>query len=94
MLNGTAAQESAAKIFTEAPEVLGSILRDNHASPRHRIEASKELRATARSGDEKPGADAERIIVTINLGNAPEDKLVFDCGPPKQAKENLDAETD
>src|SRR5262249_39921543 len=41
MLNGTAAQEKAAQIFTEAPEVLGSILRDNKASPRHRIEASK-----------------------------------------------------
>jgi len=94
MLNGIAAQESAAKIFTEAPEVLGSILRDNHASPRHRIEASKELRATARSGDEKAGADAERIIVTINLGNAPDEKLVFDCGPPKQKQETPDAETD
>ena len=92
MLRGTAAQESAAKIFTEAPEVLGSILRDSQASPRHRIEASKELRATSRSDDEKLGADAERVVVTINLGNAPEDKLVFDCGPPKQPKEARDAE--
>ena len=92
MLRGTAAQESAAKIFTESPEVMGSILRDNQASPRHRIEASKELRATARFDDEKPGADAERVIITINLGNAPEDKLVFDCGVPKQAKEAADAE--
>jgi len=92
MLRGTAAQESAAKIFTESPEVMGSILRDNQASPRHRIEASKELRATARFDDEKPGADAERVIITINLGNAPEDKLVFDCGVPKQAKEASDAE--
>ena len=76
MLNGTAAQEAAAKIFTEAPEVLGSILRDNQASPRHRIEASKELRTVARSSDEKTGTDTDRVIVTINLGNAPEDKLV------------------
>jgi len=37
--NGTAAQESAAKIFAEAPEVLGNILQDKSASPRHRIEA-------------------------------------------------------
>ena len=93
MLNGTAAQEAAAKIFTEAPEVLGSILRDNQASPRHRIEASKELRTVARSSDEKTGTDTDRVIVTINLGNAPEDKLVFDCGVPKQAKEASDAET-
>ena len=92
MLNGTAAQESAAKIFTEAPEVLGSILRDQKANPRHRIEASKELRTTARVGDEKAGDIPDRVIVTINLGNAPEDKLVFDCGPPKQPKEARDAE--
>src|SRR5262249_11488830 len=94
MLNGTAAQESAAKIFTEAPEVLGSILRDNKASPRHRVDAAKELRATAHAGDEKSGPDTDRVIVTINLGNAPEDKLVFDCGPPKQTRESPDAETD
>jgi len=91
MLNGTAAQESAAKIFTEAPEVLGSILRDQQASPRHRIEASKELRATARAGDEKPGDTADRVIITINLGA--DEKLVFDCSPPKQNKEATDVET-
>jgi hypothetical protein len=94
MLNGTAAQESAAKIFSESPEVMGSILRDNQASPRHRIEASKELRATARFPDEKPGADAEHFTITINLGNAPEDKIFVDAGPlpPKRTKEDLDAE--
>src|SRR5262245_54527861 len=94
MLNGDSARESAAKIFTEAPEVLGSILRDNKASPRHRIEASKELRATARAGDERPSVETDRVIVTINLGNAPEDKLVFDCGPLKQTKEVPDGETE
>jgi len=94
MLNGTAAQEAAAKIFTEAPEVLGSILRDNKASPRHRIEASKELRATARSSDEKPGAETDRVIITINLG-ADEKPLVVDSGPlPKRTKEAIDAETE
>ena len=93
MLNGTAAQESAAKIFTEAPEVLGSILRDQQASPRHRIEASKELRATARAGDERPGDTPDRVVISINLGN--DEKLVVDSGPlpPKQTKEATDAET-
>jgi hypothetical protein len=94
MLRGTAAQEAAAKVFAESPEVMGTILRDQQANPRHRIEASKELRATARFDDEKPGADAEHFTITINLGNAPEDKLVFDCGPPKQPKENPDGERD
>src|SRR5262249_8984579 len=94
MLNGIAAQESAAKIFTEAPEVLGSILRDNKASPRHRIEASKELRATARAGDEKSEDKQDRDVITINLGN--DEKLVVDSGPlpPKRTKEAFDAETE
>jgi hypothetical protein len=90
MLNGTAAQEAAAKVFAESPEVMGTILRDQQANPRHRIEASKELRATARFDDEKPGADAEHFTITINLGA--DEKLVVDCGPPKQPKENPDGE--
>ena len=95
MLNGDASRQAAAKIFTEeGPPTLGSVLRDQGASPRHRVDAARELRATARFDDEKPGADAERVIITINLGNAPEDKLVFDCGVPKHAKEALDAERD
>src|SRR5262249_7785328 len=89
-LNGDAAKESAAKIFTEAPEVLGTILRDNKASPRHRIEASKELRATARSDDEKAGDTADHVIITINLGA--DEKLVYDCGPPRQPKNPTDDE--
>jgi len=92
MLNGTAAQESAAQIFTEAPEVLGSILRDSRASPRHRIEASKELRTTANVGANQPSDAAEHVIITINLGA--DEKLVYDCGPPKHPKEPLDADAD
>src|SRR5262245_10222948 len=40
MLNGTAAQESAAKIFMESPEAMGSILRDNRRSAKHRIDTA------------------------------------------------------
>jgi len=92
MLNNDASREAAAKEFTKAPAVLGGILEDQKANPRHRIEAAKELRATARSGDEKAGDNAERVVVTINLGSAPEDKFVFDCGPSKQNKEPPDGE--
>jgi hypothetical protein len=91
--NGDAARESAAKLFAGAPEVLGRILNDPKASPRHVIEASKELRATARADDEKNGDTAERVVVNIRIGNAPEDNLTFDCGPLKQqTKEAIDAE--
>jgi len=96
MLNGTAAQESAAKIFTEAPEVLGSILRDNRASPKHRIDASRELRATARAGDEKSNAEIDRVHIVINLGA--DQKLEFNkqVAPiqPNGAWKNPDAETE
>src|SRR5262249_50065764 len=89
MLRGISAQEQAAKIFTEAPEVLGTILRDNKASAKHRIDASRELRATARVGDDRPGDTADRVVVTINLGN--DERLVVDSGPlpPKRVKEDL-----
>src|SRR5262249_1772093 len=50
--NGDAAREAAAKFFTKAPEVLDTILQDQRANPRHRIEAAKELRATANIGAE------------------------------------------
>jgi hypothetical protein len=94
MLGGIAAQELAAKIFMESPEAMGSILRDTRASPRARVAASQELRATSRVGDERSDNIKDHVTVTINLGNAPEDKLVFDCGPPRQTKEATDGETD
>jgi len=94
MLNGDASREAAAKQFTKAPEVLGKILENEQNSPRHRIEAAKELRATAHTGAEKTGPDADRVIITINLGG--DEKLVVDSGPlpPRRNKEASDAETD
>src|SRR5262249_49656683 len=79
MLNGDGAREAAAKQFTKAPAVLGGILEDQAANPRHRIEAAKELRATARIEDEKSTDTTDRFIISINLGN--DEKLVVDAGP-------------
>jgi len=94
VFNGDAAKEAAAKLFAEAPLVLGEILNDKSASARHRIEAAKELRATAATGAEKPGDASDRYVITINLGN--DQKLVFDkrIAPltPEEAKEGFDAE--
>ena len=74
--------------------MLGNILRNEHASPRHRIEAAKELRATANTGTEKTGDAADRVVISIDLGG--DKKLVFDQQirplTPDEAKENLDAE--
>src|SRR5262249_13494729 len=94
MLNGDSAKESAANIFTEAPAVLGKILNSESASPKHRIDAARELRATANVGAEKSTNDTDRVVITINLGG--DEKLVVDSGPlpPRQVKENFDAETE
>jgi len=90
---GDAARDSAAKLFASAPEVLGKIMNDPKSSPRHVIEAAKEIRATARSGDEKSEAETDRVIISINLGA--DEKLVVDSGPlPKRNKETTDGETD
>jgi hypothetical protein len=73
---GLAARESAAEIFVRAPKVMGEILDDKQASARHRIEASRELRATAIGGtDGGRPTDGERFQITINIGP---DTLVYD----------------
>jgi hypothetical protein len=90
--NGDASREAAAKQFTKAPAILGTILENERNSPRHRIEAAKELRATANVGAEKSDTDGERVVITINLGA--DEKLVVDSGPlpPKKNKDVSDAE--
>src|SRR5262249_20618105 len=83
--NGDAARESAAKLFAEAPEVLGGILNDKSANARHRIEAAKELRATANPGSESAPSE-DRFIITINLGA--DEKLVVNQ-PRRQTPDNV-----
>ena len=69
VMNGVAAAEAARRQFVKAPSVLGVILSSDEVSPRHRIEAARELRAIV-SADR--GADTvqsgENFTVVINLG--------------------------
>src|SRR6516162_3507472 len=50
--NGDSAREKAQQLFVGAPAVIGSILNDNGASAKNRIEASRELRTIAAVGSE------------------------------------------
>jgi hypothetical protein len=68
--SGEAAREKAAALFVEAPAVLGDILRDPTTSPRHRVDAIRELRACAGVGAEDKPADGERIRISINFGTS------------------------
>jgi hypothetical protein len=55
-------------------------MRNEDASPRHRIEAARELRQTAiGTGSENTRSDSgERFTITINLGA--DEKIVVDAG--------------
>jgi len=73
--NGAHAREKAQQVFVKAPDVLDEILSDKSASPRHKIESSRELRAIAAMGPETTPT-AERFVITINLGE--DHKLIID----------------
>jgi hypothetical protein len=68
--NGDAAREKAQALFLAAPDVLSTIVNDTSMSPRHRIDACRELRATAIAGSEAgvPGNDRERFTINISFG--------------------------
>jgi hypothetical protein len=72
--DGSTARERAQVLYAETPNVLGSILHDGDASPRHRIESARELRRIADNGPEAVPA-SDRFQIIINLGD---DVLTFD----------------
>ena len=68
MNSGIAARQAAAKIFVRAPKAMGEILDSSQTPPRVKIEASRELRATAiGTGDDNRPAASEMFIIKIDL---------------------------
>jgi hypothetical protein len=65
--DGSAKRELAQKHIVRGPTVLGSIMDDANASPRHRVDAIKTLDSLAANGPEKAPA-ADRFIISIHLG--------------------------
>jgi hypothetical protein len=74
--SGAAKREKAQQHVVRAPDVLEKILTDEKASPKHRIDAAKALDDLAEGGPRAIHDDAERVIVTINLGGG--DVLRYD----------------
>ena len=72
--NGSAKREKAQQLVVKAPDVLGGIMLDASASPKHRIDSAKALDAFAANGPEAAPA-SDRFQITINLGS---DVLHFD----------------
>ncbi|RZN32305.1 hypothetical protein [Bradyrhizobium sp. Leo121] len=79
--SGEAAREAAQQHFAQAPSVLNEILHDQTVSPRHRIEAAKELRQVAGSGLGTSGDRGERFIISISLGEDHKLLKEFDALP-------------
>jgi len=80
VMNGVAATEAARRQFVKAPSVLGGILSSDGVSPRHRIEAARELRAIAGVGGDADKQSAEKFTVVINLGA--DERLVYQLHRP------------
>jgi hypothetical protein len=74
VLSGECAREAAQRHFAKAPNILNGILTDEQVSPRHRIEAARELRQAAGAGPDAVGSN-EKITIRINLGA---DEQVFE----------------
>src|SRR5215831_5640710 len=64
--DGSSAREQAQNLFATAPAVLGTILNDASASPRHRIESARELRQISANGP-NAAPENDRVIIKIDL---------------------------
>jgi hypothetical protein len=78
ILSGECAREAAQRHFAGAPHVLHRILIDDQVSPRHRIEAARELRQAAGNGPDA-SQPRDKFIIQINLGA--DEKLVKEFTP-------------
>jgi hypothetical protein len=65
--NGDTKRERAQQLVVAAPKVLGEIMNDPGANPRHRIDSAKALDDFAAKGAEVAAAGA-RFVIQINLG--------------------------
>lgn len=94
--DGSAAREMAQAIFLQAPSVLGTILTDSAASPRHRIEAARELRAVAAPpANAATAGEGTTFKITINLtGDGSEGEHVETFDKPYTPKPAIDLEGD
>ena len=76
IISGDAAREGAQRAFAKAPTILGEILTDEQVSPRHRIEAARELRQVAGDKPSPTSGAREKFVILIDLGG--DEKHVFE----------------
>lgn len=84
--NGALKRERAQALVTSAPGVLGEILCDPNANPRHRIDSAKELNNFAANTPESAPA-SDRYIIQINIGD---DTLTFNKSIKPDSSNHID----
>jgi hypothetical protein len=67
--DGSSKREKSQQLVVKAPDVLSSILLDNTANARHRIDSAKTLNDFAANGPAAVGEQSDRFIITINLSD-------------------------
>jgi hypothetical protein len=88
--NGTAARESAARHFVKMPTILAGIAENQASSPRHVIEAAKEIRAVAAGNSADRPSQTEKFVIQINLGADHIERYEVDVTPNKSRQLELD----
>jgi hypothetical protein len=93
--SGQKTVETANEYFTKSPKILDQI-QSSAASPRHVVEAIRELRAISSSrGNESPADAANHYVIRIDLTAARDGEVIEIAGTanqPKQIESNVDAE--
>jgi hypothetical protein len=72
--------------------VLGDIIKDNTTSPRHRVDAIRELRACASGAEDATKSDKERFVIRIDFGSH-KIRREIDLKPIKPEQESLAIES-
>jgi hypothetical protein len=92
--DGSFKREKAQLHVTKAPDVLESIMMDDKASPKHRIDSAKVLDTFAANGPQVAPA-GDRFIITINLtadgSNSDADVIHFNKSIKVDANDSMPA---
>src|SRR6516164_3280764 len=64
---GLVAQELAAREFTAAPKILGTIMKDETNNSRHRIDAAQALRQASIGTNNESKAPMDHITINLNF---------------------------
>jgi hypothetical protein len=74
--SGARTRDAAQHHFVKSPDILDK-LQTSAASPRHVVEAIRELRTiSSGTGDESPAGAAERFVIRIDLSAAPDGEVL------------------